>query len=212
MGDFFLENISFEISTGEFGILMGRTGCGKTTVLEIICGLKRPDSGTVMLGGQDVTLLRAAERGVGYVPQDGALFPTMTVYDHLALALKIRKYGRTDIERQVKDMAELLDIAHLLGRKPHGLSGGESQRVALGRALTYKPEILCLDEPLSALDDKTKDDMCNLLSVVCERTGVTTLYVTHNLSEVSRLADLVFRFKKGQIVKIDGLEKKQPEK
>ena len=198
-GNFALENISFEVPEGQYAVLMGRTGEGKTTLLEALCGLKPTVGGTIRLNGRDVTQLKPAERGIGYVPQDRALFQTMTVREHLAFALKIRRAERQVIEQRVEEMSRLLGIAHLLERKPHGLSGGEAQRVALGRALSVRPRILCLDEPLNALDDETRTAMCALLVEVRRSTGVTILHVTHNLDEAARLAGLMLRLRQGKV-------------
>lgn len=198
-GSFRIEGVSLTIPQGHYGVLMGPTGCGKTTVLEAICGLKTVTQGAIRLMGRDVTRLKAAERGVGYVPQDGALFNTMTVRDHLAFALHVRKWDRKAVKRRVAELAELLDIGHLLHRKPFGLSGGESQRVALGRALSCHPRVLCLDEPLSALDHDMRFDLCSLLDTVKEKMHVTTIHVTHDRNEAARLADCLFTFVDGCI-------------
>lgn len=199
LGNFSLSGISFEVPTGDYGILMGRTGSGKTTILEILCGLRTMTSGTVRLMGRDVSRLKAAERGIGYVPQDCALFPHMTVRQHLSFALTIRQTSKSLIEERILEMSQLLGIGHLLDRWPAGLSGGEQQRVSLGRALAFHPDILCLDEPLSALDEETREEMYDLLKVVREQTGVTALHITHSLSEARRLADHVFVIRDGRI-------------
>jgi molybdate transport system ATP-binding protein/molybdate/tungstate transport system ATP-binding protein len=191
-GTFSVTGLSLTVATGEYAVLMGKTGCGKTSLLEAICGLRPVASGRIILLGRDVTRLRPAERGVGYVPQDLALFPTLTVRDHLAFALVVRRWGSAQIERRVGELAELLGISHLLHRYPQGLSGGEAQRVALGRALAFHPPILLLDEPLSALDEETRGDMTALLRSLQRLTGVTTLHVTHSLTEAQRLADRLF--------------------
>ncbi|HXG10389.1 MAG TPA: ABC transporter ATP-binding protein [Gemmataceae bacterium] len=198
-GAFCLAGVNLTVPTGGYAALMGKTGSGKTTLLEAICGLKPVTAGRVLLLGQDVTRRKPAERGIGYVPQDRALFPTMTVEEHLAFALIIRRWDRRAIERRVGELAELLGLEKLLGRRPRGLSGGEAQRVALGRALAFHPQVLLLDEPLSALDEETREEMYGLLRSVRERTGVTTLHVTHNLHEAHRLADTVFLLKDGII-------------
>ena len=199
VGHFSMDGIHLRVDAGQYAILMGKTGCGKTTVLEVICGLRPPAAGTIELMGRDVTTLKAAERGVGYVPQDTCLFQTMTVRDNLAFALHIRRWGRGPIKRRVVELAELLGVTHLLDRFPHGLSGGESQRVALGRALASHPGILCLDEPLSALDSDTRREMYQLLKSIQQRTGVTTLHVTHDWNEATHLGDRWFLFKDGKI-------------
>ncbi len=128
-GDFELSGIEMELSSGEYGVLMGRSGCGKTTLLEAICGLRKIDQGKIILGDRDVTNLPPAERGVGYVPQDRALFPTQSVREQLAFALVLRSLGQSEISRRVEELAELLGLDELLDRLPDKLSGGEAQRV-----------------------------------------------------------------------------------
>jgi ABC-type sugar transport system ATPase subunit len=199
-GAFALCDVSFAVPTGGYGVLMGKTGSGKTTILESIIGLRRIDAGSIRLHGRDVTQLKPAVRGVGYVPQDGALFSTMTVRDQIALALVIRRLPRAEIDRRVEELARLLGIAQLLQRKPRGLSGGERQRVALGRALSFQPGVLCLDEPLSALDDDTRGQMCTLLQNVQKQTHVTVLHVTHNREEAQLLGDCLLRIEDGRVV------------
>jgi ABC-type sugar transport system ATPase subunit len=199
-GDFCLERVSFELGAGQYGVLMGKTGSGKTTLLESIAGLKPVAAGRIELGGRDVTRSKPAERNLGYVPQDGALFTTMSVSDHLAFALEIRRISRTEIERRVLELAEWLEIEHLLDRSIRGLSGGEKQRVAIGRAISFRPGTLLLDEPLSALDDLTRAHMYVVLERVRKLTGATILHVTHNASEAASLADRLFRIEDGQVV------------
>lgn len=199
-GAFRLEGVSFTAAAGEYVALMGKTGSGKTTILEAVCGLRPVSAGRVLLHGRDVTRLRPADRGVGYVPQDLALFATITVRDHLAFALEVRGWTRTETAARVEELAVLLGLRNLLGRRPHGLSGGESQRVALGRALAFRPAVLLLDEPFSALDDETRAEMYTLLRSVQRLTGVTTLHVTHSLAEAKALADRILLLKDGAIV------------
>jgi len=189
-GGFKLADVSFFVPHGQYCVLMGRTGSGKTTLLEAICGLKNVVAGKILLDGKDATHLKPAQRGVGLVPQDGALFQAMNVRDHLRFALTVRSWSEPAIKARVKEMASLLQIEKLLDRKPFQLSGGERQRVALGRALAYRPQILCLDEPLSALDDDTRRDMMKLLKRVQQEVDVTTLHITHNRSEAEQLADV----------------------
>lgn len=199
LGTFSLEQISFEVGNGEYAVLMGKTGSGKTTILEAICGLKSMETGSIFLDGTDVARRKPAERGIGYVPQDGALFGTMTIRDHLAFALLLRKWSRRAVDHRVAELADLLNLEHLLSRKPHGLSGGEIQRVALGRALANHPAFLCLDEPLSALDEETRGEMYELLKSVQRHTGVTTLHVTHSRNESHALADRMLLLKDGRV-------------
>ncbi len=202
-GDFTINELSFDIPDGRYGLLVGKSGCGKTTVLEAICGLREADSGKIFLGDDEVTSFRPGERGVGYVPQDGALFPTLTIREQLAFALQLRKVETSRILERIEELANRLGIEHLLDRMPGGLSGGERQRVALGRALSIRPKFLCLDEPLSALDDETHDEICQLLIDTVKGTGVTVLHVTHNKRETERLADVVYRFKNGKVRSVE---------
>lgn len=198
-GQFALSGISLTIPDRQYGVLMGRTGCGKTTLLEAICGLRRVAGGRIVLDGRDVTSMRAAERGIGYVPQDAALFSTMTVRDHLGYAMTVRRWDAARVSARAAELAELLHVGHLLERTPHGLSGGEKRRVALGRALAFYPTTLLLDEPLNGLDDATRDTMIGLLKEVQRTSGVTLLHVTHSREDADRLADCRFRLSEGRI-------------
>lgn len=202
-GEFRLEHVSLRVPTGGYAVLMGKTGSGKTTILESVIGLRSVTRGRIWLDDREVTRLKPAVRGIGYVPQDGALFSKMTVAEQMGLALVIRRVPAAVIRQRVAELAELLGITHLLHRRPRGLSGGERQRVALGRALSFRPRILCLDEPLSALDDETRRQMCDLLAGIRVRTGVTTLHITHNLAEAQILADCLFRLEDGRIETIE---------
>ena len=196
-GNFELNDLSFSIETGEYACLIGQTGTGKTTILEAICGLKNVRSGRFELDGKDITFLKPAERKIGFVPQDGALFETMTVSENIAFALKIRKWSKADRAKRADELAELLSIGHLLDRKPTNLSGGEKQRVALGRALSFYPAIVCLDEPMSALDDQTKRSLYSLIEDIRKEVTFTALHITHNIEEVEHLADKVLHLKDG---------------
>lgn len=198
-GAFSLASVSLEVPASRYGVLMGQTGSGKTTLLEAICGLRRLQSGRITLGDRDVTTLKVAQRGIGYVPQDRALFPTMSVREHLAFALTIRKWDRSAIQTRVTQLADMLAIAPLLDRGVTSLSGGEAQRVALGRALAHRPSVLLLDEPLSALDEETRMQMTDLLRSVHGETGVTVLHVTHSPREAERLAQQLFILDRGAL-------------
>ena len=200
VGGFVLADVNLVLPTGRYGVLMGKTGSGKTTLLESLCGLRRVVTGEILFDGVDVTHLPPAQRGIGLVPQDGTLFPMMTAAEHLEFALRVRKWPADKRERRVKELAELLHIERLLERRPHELSGGERQRVALGRALSFKPTILCLDEPLSALDDDTRAEMILMLKRVQRETGVTALHVTHNRDEAKKLADVRIEVKSGEVI------------
>lgn len=199
-GAFALQGVSFTIPTGRYGVLMGKTGSGKTTILEAVAGLRSVAGGRILLDGRDVTDATPAARGVGYVPQDAALFRAMTVRANLAFALTIRKTPPPKVQERVSELASWLDIAALLDRHPHGLSGGEAQRVALGRALACRPRILLLDEPLSSLDEDTRGQMLTLLQNVKQAQEVTVLHVTHNRREAEQLGDVRLRLEAGKIM------------
>ncbi|MCA9297711.1 MAG: ATP-binding cassette domain-containing protein, partial [Phycisphaerales bacterium] len=158
-----------------------------------ICGLRPIRSGAIVLDDRDVTRLPPGKRGIGYVPQDAALFTTMRVGEQIGLALEVRGIRRRERRRRVEALAEQLRIDHLLDRRPVGLSGGERQRVAMGRALIFRPALLCLDEPLSALDDETHAEICRVLREVHDSMRVTVLHITHNRREAHELADHVLR-------------------
>jgi ABC-type sugar transport system ATPase subunit len=199
-GTFALRGIAFEIPTGEYAVLMGRTGSGKTTLAESICGLRSIESGSIWIGNREITQLPPARRGIGYVPQDGALFAHLTVRDHLRFALEIRRLPDRTIETRVAELARMLQLEALLDRRPRGLSGGERQRVALGRAISFEPKVLVLDEPLSALDGESREQTCQVLRTVQRQTGVTTLHITHSINESRRLADRLLRLVDGQVL------------
>lgn len=191
-GNFQIRNLSFRIESGEFAIIMGRTGGGKTTILESICGLRKVVSGKILLDQTDVTFWPPGDRGIGYVPQDLALFPNLNVAEHLEFALRLRNTAARARDQRVTELGELLGITHLLSRSTFGLSGGESQRVALGRAISFKPRALVLDEPFSALDEVTRREMHQLLRKVTSEAGITTIHVTHSEEEAVALADRRF--------------------
>jgi ABC-type sugar transport system ATPase subunit len=198
-GTFGLTRVHLSVPEGTYGVLMGGTGQGKTTLLEAICGLKPVMEGSVKLCGVEMTRLKPADRGVGYVPQDLALFPTLTVRRHLEFALRLRRFSQAEIQDRVNQVAHVLEIEPLLGRSIRGLSGGESQRVALGRALSFRPRILLMDEPLNALDEATRDRLCDLLRSLQKSTGLTTLHVTHSRAEARSLAERLYVLQHGRV-------------
>lgn len=199
-----LADVSIAIPANTYAMLMGSTGCGKTTLLEILCGLRKPTSGRVRLDGVDVTDLEPRERGIGYVPQDLALFPGLKVRDQIAFAPKLRGLPPAEIEARVKRLAEPFGIAPLLDRLPDMLSGGEKQRVALARALAAQPKLLLLDEPLSALDEGMRAEAASLLQKVQQEHALTVLHVTHSRSEAAMLGQMHLRMDGGRLEVVTG--------
>ncbi len=198
-GAFTLEGVDLSVAQGEYAVLVGRTGTGKTCLLDAVCGLRPLRGGVVRLRGVDVTALDPADRGIGYVPQDGAMFAAMTVGDQIALPLRVRRVAASEAREQVVGIARELGIDALLERRPRGLSGGERQRVALARALVFQPAVLCLDEPLSALDEETREEMYEVILHSVRDRGATALHVTHSPSEARRLGSIGLRLEGGQV-------------
>jgi len=197
---FVLEGVSFEVSAGRYAVLMGRTGSGKTSLLEILCGLRRPGTGTVWIGDREATGVPPGERGVGYVPQDGALFPAMRVRDQIGFGLRMRRRSAEEIASRVGEAAGSVGVSALLDRLPAGLSGGERQRVALARALVMKPSVLLLDEPLASVDEETQDGLIALLQETQRSHGITVLHVTHSRREAGRLGEVRLRLEERRVV------------
>lgn len=196
-GGFALTDITFSVPTGSYAVLTGPTGCGKTTLLECLAGLRTPTAGTITLAGRDVTALPPAARNVGYVPQDAAVFTHLTVRENLAFALSVRKRPRAEVDGRVKELAGQLGLTGLLNRRAVGLSGGEAQRVALGRALAFRPPVLLLDEPLNALDQATAERLMAVLGALRE---TTVLHVTHNPVEAEATAGVRLRLGGGRLL------------
>ncbi|MCS7220983.1 MAG: ABC transporter ATP-binding protein [Anaerolineae bacterium] len=199
-----LRGISFEINDGEFFVLLGPTGAGKTTTLRVIAGLERQDEGHVLFDGQPVDHLTPSERDVAFVFEQYSLYPTMTVYENLAFPLRspLRRMSEPDIRRRVTAVAEKLRISHLLDRTTAHLSGGEMQRVSLGRALVREPRIFLMDEPLSNLDAKLREALRIELKHLQKTEGNTTLFVTHDQIEALTMSDRIAVLNKGCIVQI----------
>jgi ABC-type sugar transport system ATPase subunit len=198
-GRFHLDGINLFVPRGRYAVLMGRTGSGKTTVLEALAGLRRPAAGRILLGDRDVTGLDPADRAVGYVPQDGALFRTMTVRQNVGFALRLRRRPADAIAARVEELAGWLGLGHLLDRRAVGLSGGETQRVALGRALAHAPPVLLMDEPLASLDEETRERLIDVFKTIRAHLDVTVLHVSHSRHEAEQLGDLVLRLQDGRI-------------
>lgn len=195
-----LDGVSFEIPSASYAVLMGRTGSGKTTLLEILCGLRAPTSGMVWIDDREVTSLPPGERGIGYVPQDGALFPTLTVREQIGFGLRMRGVPAAEIETRVLEAAKGVGVSALLDRLPPGLSGGERQRVALARALVVKPSVLLLDEPLASVDEETQDGLIDLLQRTQREHRITVLHVTHSRREAEGLGEMHLRLEDGRVL------------
>ncbi len=190
-GKFRLENVCFTIAAGAHAVLMGPSGAGKTTTLEAICGLRAVESGRIVIADRDVSALPPAERGIGFVPQDGALFPHLTVRENAAFALKVRRQSPADIVARVNELAAQLGLTQLLDRRVTDLSGGEKQRVALARAVAFRPPVLLMDEPFSALDVPGRELLREHLQRLRAEEGITILHVTHDPSDAEALATQV---------------------
>jgi molybdate/tungstate transport system ATP-binding protein len=186
---FRLKNVCLALEENEFFVLMGPTGAGKTVLLEAVAGLIQVDSGKIFIGERDITQLPSEKRGVGIVYQDQALFPHFNVLENITYGLRFHHVTREERKKRLKDLTELLGIDHLLSRLPLNLSGGEKQRIALARALIVKPDILLLDEPLSAIDPIFREEIRRILKDVHKNSGTTFLMVTHDFGEALALAD-----------------------
>jgi ABC-type sugar transport system ATPase subunit len=205
LGDFALEDINLEIAEGQYYVLLGRSGAGKTQLLEMIAGLEHPDSGFITLDNEDITRTKIQDRKIGIVFQDYAVFPHMTVFGNLAYPLKVRNIKNGTIAEKVEIAASAMNIKHLLERTTEKLSGGEKQRVALARTLITSPRLLLLDEPLSSLDASLKDDMKSLLRNL-NRSGQTIIHVTHDYSDAISLAKRVGVIHNGRIIQEGSVE------
>jgi molybdenum ABC transporter ATP-binding protein len=202
LGEFKLVDVSLRVEEGEYFIVLGPTGAGKTVLVECIAGIHHPKEGEIYLGGERIDHLKPEERGIGYVPQDYALFPHMTVKNNIAFGLRIRKASPSYIEEKVEELVNLLRIKHLLHRYPSTLSGGEKQRVALARALAINPRLMLMDEPLSALDEQTREELCRELRRIHRETKKMIIHISHNLEETFSLADRVCILNEGKVMAI----------
>jgi multiple sugar transport system ATP-binding protein len=202
-GDFkALHNIDIQIENGEFLALVGPSGCGKSTLMNTIAGLEGISDGQIRMANKDVTNLAPKDRDIAMVFQSYALYPSMTVYQNIAFALEIRKRPQDEIDKEVKRVARLLKIEHLLERKPAALSGGQRQRVAMGRALAREPKVYLFDEPLSNLDAKLRVQMRTEIKKLHKRLNTTTVYVTHDQVEAMTLADRIAVMKDGHLLQL----------
>ncbi len=202
LGTFQLREFSLAVQPGEYFIILGPTGAGKTVLLETIAGLHPLRRGRMLLGGRDVSSLPPERRGIGFVYQDYALFPHLSVAENIAFGLRLQRSKHGEVERRVAEMSKLLKISHLLQRRPDTLSGGERQRVALARALIVEPKLLLMDEPLSALDPETREELTHEIARLHRQLGTTTLHVTHDFEEAVTLGDRIAVVARGRIAQI----------
>jgi multiple sugar transport system ATP-binding protein len=197
-----VRDTSLVVEHGAFFVLLGPSGCGKTTTLRMIAGLELPSAGRILLDGEDVTGKRAAKRDIAFVFQLFALYPHMNVRKNLAFPLKAEGRGRAEIRERVAEVARLLRIEDILGASVSGLSGGDRQRVALGRAIIRRPKAFLMDEPLGALDAALREVMCEELRRLHERIGATTVYVTHDQVEAMAMADRIAVMNYGEVLQV----------
>jgi ABC-type Fe3+/spermidine/putrescine transport system ATPase subunit len=189
VGSFRLEGATLDVLDGEYFVLLGPPGSGKSVFLECLCGLNRLEKGRIFVDGRDITDLEPRRRDIGYVPQDYALFPHLSVGQNISSGLRVRHRSPSQANHRVREVAEMLGIGHLLGRRIPGLSGGEKQRVALARAVAIEPRVLLLDEPVSALDEGTREAVCGELRRLQRALNISTIHVSHNLEEAFSVAD-----------------------
>lgn len=202
LGEFSLHGVDLRVESGEYFVVLGPTGAGKTVLLECIAGLHLLDKGEVWLEGRNVSRLAPERRNVGYVPQDYVLFPHLSLRQNIAFSLELQQVEANARQARVDELARLLNINHLLDRRPRTLSGGEQQRGALARALAPRPTLLLLDEPLSALDESTRGELSVELRRVSEELGTTVIHVCHNFDEALELADRVAIMHRGRVQQV----------
>jgi len=197
-----VEGFDLSVLEGEFVSFLGGSGCGKTTTLRMVAGFETPDSGTIILDGEDITAKTPNRRNIGMVFQNYALFPNLTVAQNVAFGLKVRRVPKAEASRRVEELLGLVHLADFGGRYPHSLSGGQQQRVALARALAPRPRVLLLDEPLSALDARIRQHLRTEIRALQTALGITTIYVTHDQEEALSLSDRIVVMDKGRIEQV----------
>jgi multiple sugar transport system ATP-binding protein len=198
-----IKNLNLTINDGEFYVLVGPSGCGKSTTLRIIAGLEEATEGEVFIDGKLVNNVAPKDRDIAMVFQNYALYPHMTVYENMAFGLKLRNISKTEIDKRVKETAEILELTNLLKRKPKQLSGGQSQRVALGRAIVRNPKVFLFDEPLSNLDAKLRLQMRTEIKKLHQQLKITMVYVTHDQVEAMTMGDRISVMKNGLVHQVD---------
>ncbi|HEX6988903.1 MAG TPA: ABC transporter ATP-binding protein [Bacillota bacterium] len=198
-----VNHVSFEVQQGEFFSLLGPSGCGKTTTLRMIAGFEQPDQGRIEIGGVDVTGVPAYRRATNMVFQRLALFPHMTVFENVAFGLQVKRVPGAEVERRVRQVLDMVELGDLAQRRPSQLSGGQQQRVALARALVNQPRVLLLDEPLSALDRKLRQQMQLELKRIQREVGTTFVFVTHDQEEAMTMSDRIAVMDHGIVAQLD---------
>ena len=201
-----VNNVSLDVQPGELLTLLGPSGCGKTTTMRMIGGFEEPDSGKVYIGDEDITNAMANKRDAGFVFQNYALFPHMSVYENIAYGLKIRKYSSEEIDKMVMEVLSLVKLDGYSKQFPHQMSGGEQQRVALARAIVVKPKVLLLDEPLSNLDAKLRISTRSEIRRLQKALSISTVYVTHDQEEAMAISDRIIVMNQGNIIQIGTAE------
>ena len=202
LGEFSLLDVDLRISKGEYLVIMGPSGAGKTILLETIAGLRFPDSGRILLGGIDAGTILPENRHIAIVYQDYSLFPHMTAFENIAFGLRLRRAAEPEIGQRVKSLLKEFNISHLIHQYPSSMSGGEQQRVALARALAVKPEILLLDEPFAALDPHTRDECMRVVLAIKKSENLTILHVSHSREEANSVSDRIALIIGGSLIQI----------
>ena len=197
-----VEDISFDIRAGEFLTLLGPSGSGKTTLLMMIAGFSRPTAGSIRIAGQEIVHLPPHKRNIGMMFQNYALFPHMTVGENIAYPLRLRKFGKAEVDERVRNVLDLVQLGSYAGRNISQLSGGQRQRIALARAIVFEPRILLMDEPLSALDKQLRETMQIEIRKLHDRLGMTTISVTHDQREALTMSDRIAVFSKGRLAQV----------
>src|SRR5215475_5838430 len=201
-----VHDVSLEVQPGELLTLLGPSGCGKTTTLRMIAGFQRPTSGRILIGDRDVTRVEANDRGIGFVFQNYALFPHLTVFENVAYGLRVQRHDASHIASAVSEVLSLVGLAGYDPQMPHQLSGGEQQRVALARAIVIRPSVLLFDEPLSNLDAKLRVQMRAEIRSLQKKLGITTVYVTHDQEEAMAISDRIAVMNRGEIAQVGDAE------